>query len=348
MEKVIDKAYCMSSFLSFRYVARPEVVFGENIDHKELETVPDSEKTACKTINDIEGCIKSKLKNINPEKTALLLSGGIDSGILASYMPEGTVAYTVSNPAKAAQIEIERAARVCRKYGLEHRIVEVTWEDYEVCIDTLMKHDGCPVFANEPQVYALTKKIQENGFDTVVIGDNADMAFGGMDRMLSKDWTFDEWVERYTFVKPEKVLVNSASVIDVYERYRTGENSIDFMKFIEEVFAISSSGAYVNAFDCLGMKYLDPYADMKMAEPLDLERVRSGESKYLLRELYRARFPEFEVPEKIAMARAVDTWLKDWEGPKRKEFKEGCIEGMTGEQKFLVYSLERYLNIMNL
>ena len=114
------------------------------------------------------------------------------------------------------------------------------------------------------------------------------------------------------------------------------------------MFAISSSGAYVNAFDCLGMKYLDPYADMKMAEPLDLERVRSGESKYLLRELYRARFPEFEVPEKIAMARAVDTWLKDWEGPKRKEFKEGCIEGMTGEQKFLVYSLERYLNIMNL
>lgn len=348
MEKVIDKAYCMSSFLSFRYAARPEVVFGKGIDHVQLEPVPDLEKAACRTIRDIEACIRRSLKNINPDTAALLLSGGIDSGILASYMPQGSVAYTVSSPAEAAGIEIERAARVCREYGLEHRIVEVTWEDYENCMDKLMKHDGCPVFANEPQVYALTKKIQEDGFDTVVIGDNADMAFGGMDRMLSRDWTFDEWTERYTFVKPEKVLVNPVSVTDVYERYRTGENSVDFIRFIDEVFAISSSGAYVNAFDCLGMNFVDPYAFMKMAEPLDLQRVRSGDSKYMLRELYRERFPEFEVPEKIAMARAVDTWLADWQGPKRPEFKEGCIEGMTGEQKFLVYSLERFLNIMDL
>lgn len=286
------------------------------------------------------------MEKINPERTALLLSGGIDSGILASYMPKGTVAYTVSSPAAVTSLEIERAARVCRKYGLEHRIVEVTWEDYDACMDRLMRHDGCPVFANEPQVYALAKKVQEDGFDTVVIGDNADMAFGGMDRMLSRDWTFIEWIKRYTFVSPEKVLVSPADISDVYERYRTGENSIDFIKFISEVFATSSSGAYVNAFDCLGMKYLDPYAVMKMADSLDLNRVRSGDSKYLLRELYRTRFPEFDVPEKIAMARAVDIWLADWKGPKRSEFRKNCIEGMTGEQKFLVYSLERFLNLI--
>lgn len=348
MKKIVDKNYCMSSFLAFRYVAREDMVFGEGIEHEEFKPLSDSEKIACKSIRDIEDCIKMQLKNINTEKAALLLSGGIDSGILASYMPEGTVAYTVSSPAGVAQMEIERAARVCRKYGLEHRIVEVTWEDYDACMDKLMLHDGCPVFANEPQVYSLSKKIKEDGFDTVIIGDNADMAFGGMDRMLSKDWSFDEWVDRYTFVSPEKVLVSPSNVTDVYERYRTGENSIDFIKFISEVFATSSSGAYINAFDCLGIGYLDPYAIMKMAEPLDLKRVRSGDSKYLLRELYRERFPEFEVPEKIAMARAVDVWLADWEGPKRKEFKKNCIEGMTGEQKFLVYSLERFLNLMKL
>lgn len=318
------------------------------IEHVEFKPLSDSEKVACKSICDIETCIRTQLKDVNTQKTALLLSGGIDSGILASYMPERAVAYTVSSPAGVAQLEIERAARVCRKYGLEHRIVEVTWEDYDACMDKLMLHDGCPVFANEPQVYVLSKRIKEDGFDTVIIGDNADMAFGGMDRMLSKDWSFDEWVNRYTFVSPDKVLVSPSDVTDVYERYRTGENSIDFIKFISEVFATSSSGAYINAFDCLGIGYLDPYAVMKMAEPLDLKRIRSGDSKYLLRELYRARFPEFEVPEKIAMARAVDIWLADWKGPKRKEFKKNCIEGMTGEQKFLVYSLERFLNLMGL
>lgn len=348
MKKIIDKEYCMSSFLAFRYIARQDVIFGEGIEHVEFRPVPDSEKIACKTIRDIENSICEQLKDINPQKTALLLSGGIDSGILASYMPKGTVAYTVSSPASVSKLEIERASMVCREYGLQHRIVEVTWEDYDKCMDVLMRHDGCPVFANEPQVYTLAKKIQEDGFDTIVIGDNADMAFGGMDRMLSKDWSFDEWVKRYTYVNPEQVLIAPASVMDVYERYRTGKNDINYLKFIDEIFSASSSGAYINAFDCLGMGYLDPYAVMKMAEPLDLKRVRSGDSKYLLRELYRARFPEFEVPEKIAMARAVDVWLADWKGPKREEFKKDCIEGMTGEQKFLVYSLERFLNIMGL
>lgn len=348
MNKIVDKNYCMSSFLAFRYIAREDMIFGGGIEHVEFKPLPDSEKIACKSIWDIEDCIKMQMKGINTEKTALLLSGGIDSGILASYMPEGTVAYTVSSPAGVAQLEIERAALVCKKYGLEHRIVEVTWEDYNACMDKLMLHDGCPVFANEPQVYVLAKKIKADGFNTIIFGDNADMVFGGCDRLLSKDWNFDEWVERFTFIMPGKVLVEATKITDVYERYRVDEKDIDYVRFMNEVFSTSSSGAYINAFDCLGMGYLDPYAIMKMAEPLDLERVRSGDSKYLLRELYRERFPEFEVPEKIAMARAVDVWLADWEGPKRKEFKKNCIEGMTGEQKFLVYSLERFLNLMKL
>ena len=344
----VDKNYCMSSFLTFRYIADPEIVFAEGIEHTELKLVPDSEKIPCKTIDDIEHQIKESLKEIVPQKTALLLSGGIDSGILASYMPKGSVAYTVDSPAKVAKDEIKRAQRVCNQYGLEHRIVNVSWEDYDKSIDTLMKHDGCPVFANEPQVYTIAKQIQADGFDTVVIGDSADMAFGGMDRLLSRDWTFDEWVERYTFVKPEKVIRNPVSVLEVYERYRIGTNGVDYMKFLDEVFTISSSGAYVNSFDCLGLKYIDPYAALKMAEPLDLQRVRSGDSKYMLRELYRHRYPEFEVPEKIAMARAVDVWLADWEGPQREEFIPNCIEGLTGEQKFLIYSLERFLDIYGL
>ena len=85
---------------------------------------------------------------------------------------------------------------------------------------------------------------------------------------------------------------------------------------------------------------------MKMGQPLDLKRVRNGESKYHIRELFKMKYPECPVPEKIAMARAVDYWLKDWYGPKRDEFIPGCVQGMTGEQKFLVYSLERFLNLI--
>ena len=51
-----------------------------------------------------------------------------------------------------------------------------------------------------------------------------------------------------------------------------------------------------------------------------------------------------EIPEKIPMARPMDIWMKDWSGPVRDEFLPRCICGLTGEQKFMVYSLERFLN----
>lgn len=212
-------------------------------------------------------------------------------------------------------MEVKRAARVCEKLDLTHKIVEITWNDYLNCIDELMLRDNCPVFANEPQVYALTKQILDDGYATIVFGDSADLVFGGMDLMLSKDWTFDEWVKMYTFVNPEDALKNPVDVTDIYEQYRTGKNTINFVKFIEEIFMTSSSSAYINAFDCLKINYIDPYASMKMGKPLDLHRVRSGESKYLLRELYKRKFPDFDIPEKIAMARGVDVWLKNWKGP---------------------------------
>ena len=53
-----------------------------------------------------------------------------------------------------------------------------------------------------------------------------------------------------------------------------------------------------------------------------------------------------EVPEKLPMSRPADTWMKDWEGPHREEFLPGCIEGLTGEQKLLLFSLERFMDLM--
>ncbi len=95
-----------------------------------------------------------------------------------------------------------------------------------------------------------------------------------MDRLLSKDWTYDEWIERYTFVNPSDVLKKFVSMDSVYAKYKKEENKIDYINFMNEIFSMSSTGAYINAFRCAGIKYYDPYAYMKMAEPLNLQRVR--------------------------------------------------------------------------
>ena len=341
-----DKIYCMSSFLSFRYIVDESKVFDKRFPHRNLELVPDEKKVICNTANDIDEAIKKKLKGIDLSRAGILLSGGMDSAILASYMPEGTCAYTARPVAPNAVDETERAAIYCKINHLQHEIVDITWSDYVDYMDGLMLADGCPVFANEPQVYALVRKMQQDGIETVIYGDNADMAFGGYNLLLSREWDYTGWKKRYTFVSPEEVLEEYDDMDRVYRIYKKSNDEIYYLKFMDEIFASSSSGAYVNAFKFAAMHYLDPYADMKMGIPLDFNRVRNGESKYLIRELFRKKYPDVQVPEKIAMARAVDYWLRDWKGPCRKEFKENCIDGLTGEQKFLVYALERFLNLI--
>ena len=161
-------------------------------------------------------------------------------------------------------------------------------------------------------------------------------------------WTYDGFVKRYTFLEPSLVLKNPISQDELYERYRIDAEHIDYMKFMDEVFAIESSGSYLNAFGVAGLPYYDPYAKLVMAEPLDMERVRNGEPKYLVRGLYAIKYPELEIPFKIPMPRPVDAIFRDWEGPKRPEFRTDIpMHTLTGNQKWQLWCAEQFLNLFD-
>ena len=342
----VDKEYCMSSYLCFRYVADSEVIFKEGVVHKDHEQIPEEEKILCRDAEEIDRYIKEILKKVDLSKAAVFLSGGMDSAILASYMPRGTRAYTAKCVAKSAIDETARAKQYCEIYGLEHIVVEIGWEDYLNTMDALMLRDGSPFIPNEPQAYVLAQRAVLNGERFIIYGECADTEVGGMDKLLSKDWDYEGWVRRFSFLDPEKVLKNPCDVSEVYKKYCMEGNKIDYIKFISEVYAKSAAGALTNAFKLAGVSYLDPYERLKMAEPLDLKRVRSGDSKYLIRDLFRMKYPMLDVPEKIGMSRPAEEWMRDWKGPVRKEFLENCIVNLSGEQKLLLYSLERFLDLI--
>lgn len=166
-----------------------------------------------------------------------------------------------------------------------------------------------------------------------------------MDQLLSKDWLFDEFMERYIFTQPKEVLNVSSDISYLFERYRQGEK-IDFLKFMGDVSLIELSSSYYNAFNVAQMPYIDPYTRLKMAEELDLYRVRHGESKYLIRELMTMRYSEIPVPDKVPMPRPVDAYFVDGEGPKRHEFKKNLdMNKFSGNQKWQMYCLERFLDM---
>lgn len=342
----VDKKYCMESYLTVRYVYDEDKCFKDGVYPIKHKEVPLKDKIPCKTAKDIDENIRRQLEKIDLSNAAVLLSGGMDSAILASYMPKGTKCYTTRCIGKNAVDETSRAKQYCDLYQLEHVIVDVAWDDYVDKMDELMLHDGSPIISNEPQAYKAALRAKADGADTIIYGDCADTEFGGMDRLLSKDWSYKEWIDRFTFLNPAAVMKDGNIAMDTYEDYKKGDNDIDFVGYIQGPYAVSAAGALTNAFDCAGLKYVDPYEHLCMAEKLDLDRVRNGESKYLIRDLFKMRYPTLDIPEKLPMSRPAEAWLANWEGPIREEFKEGCVDKINGEQKLLLYSLERFLNLI--
>ena len=341
---MVDKIYCMSSYLAFRYIAEREKDFYEGMKHELIKPVPDEERILVNTADEIDEEIKKQMGQFKYRKKGILLSGGMDSAIVASYLSRCD-AYTFRFlDGEYQRDELKIAEYYAKYYDLNLHYVDISWNTVTSYLDSIMELKAAPVHSIEPQIVQAALQAKNDGIEIMFIGESSDLIFGGMDGLLAKDWKFDEFVDRYMFMKPEDVLVDAQDMSYLFERYRKGEK-IDFLRFMDDVFSIESSSSYMNAFSVAQMPYYDPYAKLKMASPLDLQRVRNGESKYLIRELMKKKYPEIPVPNKIPMPRPVDIYFADWNGPKRKEFKKNLdMRKFTGNQKWQIYCLERFLN----
>lgn len=341
---MVDKIFCASSYLAFRYIEKDGVDFYEGMKHSNIKPVCTSEKTLVETAEDIDSAIQKVFDGVKDKKLGIMLSGGMDSAILASYM-QGSEAYTFRFLGGEFQKEeLARAEYYAKHYGLNLHYVDVDWNVVEKNVDTVMKAKCAPVHSIEPQILEAALLAKADGVEMMVIGESSDLIFGGMDQLLAKDWDFNEFAKRYIFTAPEDVLNESADMSYLFERYRQGEK-IDFLKFMDDVFSVESSSSYFNAFGVAQLSYVDPYAKLKMANLLDLHRVRHGEPKYLIRELFAEKYPEFPVPNKIPMPRPVDKYFRDWKGPQRPEFRKNIdMSKFTGNQKWQMWCLERFIN----
>lgn len=346
---MVDKRFSMSSFLALRYIEKAGIDFAANIPYRHPRQPEDENRVLVHTADDIGYMIEKQLKQManRYRKIGIMLSGGMDSAILASYLP-GCDAYTFRFlDGEYQKQELQRAETYAAYYGLTLHYVAVNWDMVVDNLRPVMISKGGPVHAIEPQIYQGAKQAIGDGVDLVVVGDGSDYIFGGMDQLLSKDWTFEAFMERYIYVDPFEVLNEPVSVRYLFERYRKGDH-IDFLGFIDTVATMESYASYENAFLASGVDYFDPYVKLKMADPMDLERIRSGDSKYLIRELFKIRYPDLPVPDKVPMPRPVDLYFANWEGPTRAEFRKGIdIRRYNGNQKWLIWCLEQFLNMVD-
>lgn len=343
---MIDKRYCMSSYMAFRFIEKDDMDFYPGIHHQNIQLIPDDQRILVKSSDDIDREIGKQMDCFMNRRKGILLSGGMDSAIVASYL-RGSDAYTFRFLGGNYQKEeLKRAEYYANYYGLKLHYVDISWDTVVSHLEPVMKAKAAPVHSIEPQILQAALQAKNDGIEIMFVGESSDLIFGGMDGLLSKDWSFDEFVNRYIFTRPEDVLVEPESMLYVFERYRLSGDKIDFLTFMDEVFSVESSSSYLNAFAVADMEYYDPYAKLKMENELDLYRIRHGEPKYLIRELMAKKYPEIPVPNKVPMPRPVDEYFKHWEGPKRPEFRKDInMNNFTGNQKWQMYCLEKFLEM---
>lgn len=342
---ITDKNYCMNSFLMFRSIWDQEHRFRDDLIPRFFEENDD--RTLIRDSFELEAILRKEVERTCREtKAAIALSGGIDSAILARFMPEGSIAYTFRCVVPGIQVtdETPMAAEFAKRCGLEHRIVEISWEDMERYAPELMLDKGAPIHSIEVQIYKAALQAKRDGFDTLIFGESADINYGGMDGLLAKDWTVPEFIERYSYVLPYRALRQPQIITEPFIRY-SKDGYIDAHEFVRHIFYVEAMGTYTHSTGYAGVKLSAPFSKTYMGIPMDYQRIRNGESKYLVKEIFSRLYPDMQIPEKIPMPRPVNEWMKDWKGPTRDEFWPHCSDKMSGDQKWMVYALEKFLDI---
>lgn len=340
-----NKQLCMSEYLMYRYLYDDNVQFG--IPHHNVDL--NFPRVAVSNSDELLAALQDKInESTRTGKAALALSGGMDSAILARLMPNGATAYTFRCvvPGKMTIDESINASVYAKENHLNHIIIDIYWDDILNVVDKLMRHKGAPIHSIETQIYIAAKRAISDGFQGLIFGENADIIYGGMDGLISKEWLFGEFVDRYTYVMPYKVVKDAVLPMKPFNEFEN-DGHIDGHEFINKYFRQEALGTYRNACDTAGIKFIGPYSETKCANKLDYNRIRNGETKYIIRDLYKKLYPAMRVPDKIPMPRPVDEWFEDWDGPGRKEFIPHSTDNMTGNQKWMVWCLERYLNLFD-
>ena len=153
----------MSEFLMYRCVfSRGGYVNLADIDKHRVPV-----KTADELLNALERFTREACDS---GEAALALSGGIDSAILAKFMPKGAKAYTFRCVVPGIKVtdESERAGLIADICGLKHEVIDIHWEDVIAVVDELMRHKKAPVHSIETQIYIAALKVKSEGFSRFI------------------------------------------------------------------------------------------------------------------------------------------------------------------------------------
>ena len=115
---------------------------------------------------------------------ALMLSGGLDTSILAAISSGGSKALTVSMTGTSAR-DKDYAKKIAQKYRYSHHLIQITATEALELLPEVIKavKSFDPAIPNDLVVYTALKTAKKLGMKTVMTGDGADELFAGYSYM---------------------------------------------------------------------------------------------------------------------------------------------------------------------
>ncbi len=166
---MVDKKYCMSSYLAFRYIEKDNVDFYEETKHYNFVPPEENQRIYVSAAKEIDEEIALKFREMKGQKLGLMLSGGMDSASLASYMPGGD-AYTFRFLGGEFETqELKRAEYFADYYHLNLHYVDIDWDTVTQNLVPVMKAKGAPVHSIEPQLYQAALQAKRDGIQRLIV-----------------------------------------------------------------------------------------------------------------------------------------------------------------------------------
>ena len=230
-----------------------------------LETNP--EKSLDFAINDVWKTFDDSIKlwSRSDVPTSLLLSGGIDSSLIAHVLKQkNIVAYNLVPSGKSFISEYPAALAVSRKCNM--KLIPVNEQECNIdsYLDFLRKFDSPIIDTNYWSLSNLSKAIQKDGLKVSICGEGSDELFGGYERhtkyaeILKKDEMdlLGILQENYLSVKRLSQIKNRNSINTYPEDRILWLEKTRGMSPLERVLKIDQKGflgAYLKRQDEVGM-----------------------------------------------------------------------------------------------
>lgn len=295
--------------------------------------------------NDLDSYLTKYFNDYDFSKTGIFLSGGIDSVIMASYCPRGMYAFTVRYPEYREVDEADRAKFFADKFGLKLIVVDVTFDDVLRIHDKLSVFKKRPLSSIEIGLFAMCEEAKKRGLKNIITGMGGDGLCGGFFNLLSKKWTNDEFVKRFTYLEPSIVLKKYDNCLEFFEKH-FGEPYFDMMGFLDDVEDSYTLSYFLSSIEFFNLKLVAPYENCVRNFPINVEDLLNGNEKPVLRQLYKKRTNEEFVGRKYPMPRPTKIWQEKYGKIMNDEFYDDAYQRCSNpEQKWIVYTCDRFISL---